>query len=77
MRLKIISDQPTAWEFYITEVLHKRSKELKGSINAETSFYLEIYLEMYPEETKFNAKVDNKSLMCCEMITERPWTYQV
>jgi checkpoint serine/threonine-protein kinase len=40
-------------------------------------FNRSIDLEMYPDETKFNAKVDNKSLMCCEMKTERPWTYQV
>ena len=40
-------------------------------------FNRSIDLDMYPEETEFNAKVDNKSLLCCEMKTDKPWTYQV
>lgn len=40
-------------------------------------FNRSIDLEMFPNETEFNAKVDNKSLLCCEMKSEKPWTYQV
>lgn len=40
-------------------------------------FNRSIDLNMFPEETEFDAKANNKSLLCCEMKTDRPWTYQV
>ena len=40
-------------------------------------FNRSIDLEMYPDETEFDCKVDNKSLLCCEMKEDKPWTYQV
>ena len=36
-----------------------------------------IDLTMLPEEAEFDAKASNKSLLCCEMLNDKPWTYQV
>ncbi len=40
-------------------------------------FNRSIDLEMFPDETEFDAKANNKSLLCCEMKADKPWTYQV
>jgi len=40
-------------------------------------FNRSIDLKILPVESEFNAKVDNKSLLCCEMKAEKPWTYQI
>lgn len=40
-------------------------------------FNRSIDLSMFPDEAEFTAKVDNKSLLCCEMQNNKAWTYQV
>jgi checkpoint serine/threonine-protein kinase len=36
-----------------------------------------IDLSVLPNEAEFNAKTDNKSLLCSEMKEDKPWTYQI
>jgi checkpoint serine/threonine-protein kinase len=36
-----------------------------------------IDLSVLPTEAEFNAKTDNKSLLCSEMKEDKPWTYQI
>lgn len=41
-------------------------------------FNRSIDMELLPEEIEFQgAKNVNKSLLCCEMKQDKPWTYQV
>ena len=40
-------------------------------------FNRSIDLTILPSEAEFVAKVDNKSLLCCEMKSNKSWTYQV
>lgn len=40
-------------------------------------FNRSIDLSMLPSEAKFDAKTENKSLLCCEMKSNKSWTYQV
>ena len=36
-----------------------------------------IDLNFYPKGTTFTNKVNTSCFMCTEMMTERPWTFQV
>jgi len=40
-------------------------------------FNKSIDLKILPDKREFNANVDIKSLLCCEMKAEKPWIYQV
>ncbi len=40
-------------------------------------FNRSIDLDLYPDAVEFDAKTDNKSLLCCEMKADKTWTYQV
>jgi len=40
-------------------------------------FNRSIDLTLLPNEAEFDAKAENKSLLCCEMKNNRKWTYQV
>ena len=40
-------------------------------------FNRSIDLTLLPKEAEFDAKTDNKSLLCCEMKSNKPWTYQI
>lgn len=40
-------------------------------------FNRSIDLSMLPNEAEFDAKTENKSLLCCEMKANKTWTYQV
>jgi checkpoint serine/threonine-protein kinase len=40
-------------------------------------FNRSIDLKLLPDEVEFDAKADNKSLLCCEMKANKTWTYQV
>ena len=40
-------------------------------------FNRSIDLSMLPSEAEFNAKTDNKSLLCVEMKSNKNWTYQI
>ena len=40
-------------------------------------FNRSIDLELLPNEAQFDAKSENKSLLCCEMKANQKWTYQV
>ena len=40
-------------------------------------FNRSIDLSLLPSEIEFDAKASNKSLLCCEMTSDKPWTYQV
>lgn len=40
-------------------------------------FNRSIDLNLLPNEAEFCARADNKTLLCCEMKADKPWTYQV
>ena len=40
-------------------------------------FNRSIDLSMLPHEAEFEAKTDNKSLLCCEMRSNKTWKYQI
>ena len=40
-------------------------------------FNRSIDLTILPKEAEFVAKVENKSLLCCEMKSNKAWTHQV
>ena len=40
-------------------------------------FNRSIDLSMLPSEAEFTAKTENKSLLCCEMKSNKNWTYQI
>jgi checkpoint serine/threonine-protein kinase len=40
-------------------------------------FNRSIDLTMLPNEAEFDAKASNKSLFCCEMNSNKTWTYQI
>ena len=68
---------PTLSLFQIADIQPEDLLRGESKILKLIDFGRSIDLDMFPQGTTFTAKVDTSGFQCIEMMTNRPWTYQV